>query len=84
MVKAKIYGDGEFDPGSKDSSDFKTPNSVVFVPIKEIIVYQNTIKIRSGSFRYNSSSKAVASSSGITTTLFYQSGIKWPFRIFYG
>jgi hypothetical protein len=84
LVKAKIYGDGEYDPGSKDSSDFYIPSSVVFVPIKEIIVYQNTVKIRSGSFRYNSSSKAVASSSGITTTLYYQSGSNGPSGSFTG
>ena len=84
LVKAKIYGDGEYDPGSEDSSDFRTPDSVVFVPIKELIVYQNNVIISSGSFRYNSSSKAVASSSGITTTLFYQSGSNGPSGSFTG
>ena len=84
LVKAKIYGDGEYDPGSKDNSDFRTPDSVVFVPIKELIVYQNNVIISSGSFRYNSSSKAVASSSGITTTLFYQSGSNGPSGSFTG
>ena len=84
LVKAKIYGDGEYDPGSKDSSDFRTPNSAVFVPIKEIIVYQNNVIIGSGSFRYNSSSKAAASSSGITTILYYQSGSNGPSGSFTG
>ena len=50
----------------------------LFVPTKEIIVYESNITIRSGSFKYNSSSKSAASSSGTSVTLFYQSGSNGP------
>ena len=37
-------------------------------------MHKNDVVVRSGSFNYNSSSITAASSSGISTTLYYQSG----------
>jgi hypothetical protein len=84
LVKSKIFGDGNYNSGEHDSSEFSTFSSVVFIPTKEIIVYENSIKIRSGSFKYNSSSLSAASSSGTSTTLYYQSGSNGPSGSFTG
>jgi len=78
LVKAKIYGDGEHKVGESRAGAFFDPNDILFVPTKEIIVYESNIIIRSGSFKYNSSSKSAASSSGTSVTLFYQSGSNGP------
>ena len=78
LVKARIYGDGNYQQGQSDRSDFGTSNNFVFVPIKEIIVYENSITITSGSFKYNASASDAASSSGALVTLFYQSGSNGP------
>jgi hypothetical protein len=74
LIKGKIFGDGENDSGEVSSSAFSNTSSPVFLPIREIIIYQNDTTVISGSFKYNSSSITAASSSGITTTLYYQSG----------
>tara|TARA_R110000744_G_scaffold348938_1_gene454593 strand:- start:569 stop:1765 length:1197 start_codon:yes stop_codon:yes gene_type:complete len=84
LLKAKIFGDGNYNEGEVDSSDFSSPPSVVFLPTREIIVYKKGIAIRSGSFKYNASSSEAASSSGATTTLFYQSGSNGPSGSFTG
>ena len=84
LIKARIYGDGNYQQGQSDRSDFGTSNNFVFVPIKELIVYENNITITSGSFKYNSSSLSAASSSGANVTLFYQSGSNGPSGSFTG
>ena len=84
LIKARIYGDGNYQLGQDNRSDFRTSNNFTFVPIKEIIVYENNITITSGSFKYNSSSAAAASSSGTSVTLFYQSGSNGPSGSFTG
>lgn len=78
LVKGKIYGDGDFEPGEVSSSAFSQTASVAFLPIREIIVYSGSTVIRSGSFKYHSASLALASSSGALTTLYYQSGSNGP------
>ena len=77
-VKGKIIGDGGFDAGEENEGDFNDQSKVVFIPTREILVFRNNTIIRSGSFKYNSSSKTAASSSGIVTTLYYQSGSNGP------
>mgnify|MGYP001207494248 FL=1 len=84
LIKARIYGDGNYQPGQSDRSDFGTTNNFVFVPIKELIVYENSITITSGSFKFNASSSQAASSSGANVTLFYQSGSNGPSGSFTG
>jgi hypothetical protein len=84
LIKSRIYGDGNYQLSQDNRSDFGTPNNFIFVPIKEIIVYENSITVTSGSFKYNSSSAAAASSSGTSVTLFYQSGSNGPSGSFTG
>lgn len=78
LIKGKVYGDGEFETGEVSSSNFTNTSSVVFLPIKEIIIYSGSTNIKSGSFKYHSSSLTLASSSGTSTTLFYQLGTNGP------
>lgn len=74
LIKGKIFGDGENDAGETNSTDFEDSSKAVFLPVREIIMHKNDVVVRSGSFNYNSSSITAASSSGISTTLYYQSG----------
>ena len=78
LVKGKIYGDGDFGTGEVSSSAFSNTSSVTFLPIREIIIHSGSTYVRSGSFKYNSSSINAASQSGIPTTLYYQSGSNGP------
>jgi hypothetical protein len=84
LVKARIFGDGNYQLGQNDRSDFGTSNNFAFIPIKELIVYENNITITSGSFKFNASSSEAASSSGANVTLFYQSGSNGPSGSFTG
>jgi len=84
LIKGKIFGDGEQDGGESKATDFDTTSSVVFLPTREILIHSSSVIIRSGSFKYNSSSKIAASSSGIATTLYYQSGSNGPSGSFTG
>ena len=74
LVKGKIFGDGENDSGEANAGNFSTTSDPVFLPTREIIIHKNSTVVTSGVFKYNSSSITAASSSGIPTTLFYQSG----------
>tara|TARA_R110000744_G_scaffold375275_1_gene488619 strand:- start:447 stop:1658 length:1212 start_codon:yes stop_codon:yes gene_type:complete len=84
IVKGKIFGDGENDAGEVSSSVFSNTSSVTFLPTREIVVYSTSSIVRSGSFKYNSSSATLASQSGVTTTLFYASGSNGPSGSFTG
>lgn len=84
LLKGKIFGDGENDAGEVSSSAFTQTASVTFLPTREIVVYSTGSVVRSGSFKYNSSSAAAASQSGITTTLYYASGSNGPSGSFTG
>lgn len=84
LVKGKIFGDGEFDHNESQSGDFDLTSSVTFLPIREIIIHSGSVKVRSGSFKFNPTSSAVASSSGVITTLYYQSGSTGPSGSFTG
>ena len=84
LVKGKIFGDGEFDFNESQSGDFTSTSSVTFLPIREIIIHSGSVKVRSGSFKFNPTSSAVASSSGVVTTLYYQSGSTGPSGSFTG
>ena len=75
---------GEQDGGESKATDFDNTSSAVFLPTREIIMHKNSVVIRSGSFKYNSSSKTAASSSGTLTTLYYQSGSNGPSGSFTG
>ena len=74
LIKGKIFGDGENDSGEVNAGAFGTTSDPVFLPTREIIIHKNSTVVTSGSFKYNSSSITAASSSGISTTLFYQNG----------
>lgn len=74
LVKGKVFGDGENDNGEVSASAFAEPSDPIFLPTREIILHKNSTVVTSGLFKYNSSSITAASSSGISTTLFYQSG----------
>lgn len=78
LVKGKVYGDGDFGTGEVSSSEFTNTSSVTFLPTREIIIYSGSTVVRSGSFKYHSASLALASSSGASTTLYYQSGSNGP------
>ena len=84
LIKARIYGDGNYQVGQDDRSDFTTRTNFAFIPTKEIIIYENNITVTSGSFKYNASSSEAASSSGANVTLFYQSGSNGPSGSFTG
>lgn len=84
LLKGKIFGDGEFDAGEISSSNFTNTSSVTFLPTREIVVYSTGSVVRSGSFKYNSSSATAASQSGATTVLYYASGSNGPSGSFTG
>ena len=84
LVKGKIFGDGEQDSGETGANDFTLTDNPIFLPTREIIIHSSSVVIRSGSFKFNSSSKSAASSSGVVTTLFYQSGSNGPSGSFTG
>ena len=54
------------------------------IQVKLVQVHFQTLHLRSGSFKYNSSSATAASQSGVTTTLFYASGSNGPSGSFTG
>ena len=78
LIKGKIYGDGEFGADEVSSSAFRDTSSLTFLPTKEIIIYPESTPVRSGSFKYHALTPSLASESGATVTLFYQSGSNGP------
>ena len=80
-VKGFISGEGEFGPGETNATDaFFPQQNFIHYPSTEL---QGTV-VRSGSFKYNSSSAADASSSGTPLTLYYVSGSGGPSESFTG
>ena len=78
IMKGKIIGDGEFGEGEASASAFNTNGNALFTPSKNFLIYPSESIIRSGSFKFSTSSAAYAKASGATTTLYYLKGTTGP------
>ena len=77
-TKGKVFGDGEFGDGEVSSSAFTTNGNALFTPNRNYIVYPSESAVRSGSFRFSTSSATNASASGTASTLYYLKGTTGP------
>jgi hypothetical protein len=77
-IKGKIFGDGLFGEGEASSSAYDTSGNALFTPSRNYIIYPSESAVRSGSFRFSTSSAANAIASGTTSTLYYLKGTTGP------